>query len=115
MRTTSKLVAIAICCLAVPYLTTFAWGQAASTDAGAATFKSKCAMCHGADGSGKTTMGEKFKIRDLHSSDVQNQSDAELTQIVTKGKEKMPAYDGKLSKEQIAEVVAFVRELGKKK
>ncbi len=72
-------------------------------------------MCHGPDGSGKTTMGEKLKIRDLHSSEVQSQSDAELTQIVTKGKEKMPAYDGKLSQEQIAGVLAYIRELGKKK
>ena len=41
-------------------------------------------------------------------------SDAELTQIVTKGKNKMPAYETKLSKEQITQVVGFVRELAKK-
>lgn len=82
---------------------------------GAATFKSKCAMCHGADGSGKTAMGEKLNIRDLHSAEVQKQTDAELSQIVNKGKNKMPAYEGKLTKEQIDQVVAFVRELGQKK
>ncbi|MBZ5511008.1 MAG: hypothetical protein LAN70_07530 [Acidobacteriia bacterium] len=27
----------------------------------AATFKAKCAMCHGADASGNTAMGKKFK------------------------------------------------------
>jgi len=82
---------------------------------GAATFKSKCAMCHGPDASGKTPMGEKLNIRDLRSADVQKQTDAELAQIVTKGKNKMPSYDGKLTKEQIAQVVAYVRELAKKK
>ncbi len=82
---------------------------------GAATFKSKCAMCHGPDGGGKTAMGEKLKIRDLRSEEVQKQTDAELAQIVSKGKEKMPAYEGKLTKEQIDQVTAFVRELGKKK
>ena len=81
----------------------------------AATFKGKCAMCHGPDGSGKTAMGEKFGIRDLRSADVQKQTDAELVQIVTKGKNKMPAYDGKLTKEQIDQLVAYVRDLGKKK
>ena len=81
---------------------------------GAATFKGKCAMCHGPDGSGKTAMGEKLGIRDLHSADVQKQTDAQLSEIVTKGKNKMPAYDGKLTKEQIDQVVAFVRSLGKK-
>ena len=80
---------------------------------GAATFKGKCAMCHGADGSGKTMMGEKFGIRDLRSADVQKQTDAQLVEIVTKGKNKMPAYDGKLTKEQIDQVVAFIRTLKK--
>jgi hypothetical protein len=46
-------------------------------------------MCHGPDGSGKTVMGEKLKIRDLHSTEVQSQDDAALAQIVTKGKEKI--------------------------
>jgi len=45
---------------------------------------------------------------------VQSQSDAQLTDIVAKGKNKMPAYDGKLTKEQIGQVVAYIRELGKK-
>lgn len=86
-----------------------------SAQDGAATFKAKCAMCHGPDGSGKTAMGEKLKIRDLHSADVQKQTDAELAQIVTKGKNKMPPYEGKLTKEQIDQVVVQIRELGKKK
>ena len=114
MKTASKLVAVTGLCFAVLCISTLAWGQS-SADAGAATFKGKCAMCHGPDGSGKTAMGEKLKIRDLHSAEVQSQNDAELAQIVTKGKEKMPAYDGKLTKEQIEQVVAYVRELGKKK
>lgn len=59
-------------------------------------------------------MGQTLKIPDLHSEDVQKLSDAELTQIVTKGKNKMPAYEGKLSKEQIAQLVGFVRDLAKK-
>lgn len=86
-----------------------------SAQDGATTFKAKCAMCHGPDGSGKTIMGEKLSIRDLRSPDVQKQTDAELAQIVTKGKSKMPSYDGKLTKQQIDQVVAVVRELGKKK
>lgn len=80
---------------------------------GAATFKAKCAMCHGADGTGKTPMGEKLGIRDFHSADVQKQTDAQLAEIITKGKNKMPAYDGKLTKEQVDQVVAFIRTLKK--
>jgi mono/diheme cytochrome c family protein len=82
-------------------------------DASANLFKSKCAMCHGPDGSGKTMMGEKLKIPDLHSADVQKRSDADLKSIITKGKDKMPAYEAKLSKEQIDKLVAYIRDLAK--
>ena len=82
-------------------------------DTSANLFKSKCAMCHGPDGSGKTMMGEKLKIPDLHSADVQKRSDADLKSIITKGKDKMPAYEAKLSKEEIDKLVAYIRDLAK--
>jgi mono/diheme cytochrome c family protein len=84
-------------------------------ETGESLFKGKCAMCHGQDASGKTAMGEKLKIRDLRSAEVQKQTDAELEGIISKGKEKMPAYGSKLSKEQIDKLVGFLREAGKKK
>lgn len=83
-------------------------------DGTADLFKSKCAMCHGPDGAGKTMMGEKLKIPDLQSADVQKKSDADLKTIITKGKDKMPEYGTKLSKEQIDTLVKRIRELGKK-
>ena len=79
----------------------------------AATFKAKCAMCHGSDGSGNTPMGKKLAIRALGSPDVQKQTDAELAAIITKGKEKMPAYDGKISATEITDLVKFIRTLKK--
>ncbi len=80
---------------------------------GGADFKAKCAMCHGATGAGDTVMGKNMKLKDLGSADVQKQSDDELTVLITKGKGKMPAYDGKLTKDQISDVVKFVRTLKK--
>jgi mono/diheme cytochrome c family protein len=80
---------------------------------GGADFKAKCAACHGATGAGDTTMGKNMKIRDLGSADVQKQSDDELAGIIGKGKGKMPAYDGKLSKDQITDIVKFIRTLKK--
>jgi mono/diheme cytochrome c family protein len=80
---------------------------------GAADFKVKCAMCHGAHGAGDTVMGKNLNIRDLGSADVQKQSDEELTTIIAKGKGKMPAYDGKLSKDQIGNLVKYIRTLKK--
>lgn len=87
---------------------------AKAQETGESLFKSKCAMCHGPDGAGKTTMGQALKIPDLHSADVQKLSDAELTSIVVKGKNKMPAYEAKLSKEQITLLVGYIRDLAKK-
>jgi len=78
---------------------------------GGADFKAKCAMCHGADGKGETGMGKTMKVRDLGSADVQGQSDADLNGIITNGKGKMPKYDGKLSKDQIGDLVKYIRTL----
>jgi mono/diheme cytochrome c family protein len=81
---------------------------------GASLFKSKCAACHGADGSGNTAVGKSLKIRDLASADVQKQTDAELTALITNGKGAMPSYKDKLSGDQIKDLVGFVRQLAKK-
>jgi cytochrome c6 len=87
----------------------------AAADDAAATYKAKCAMCHGADGKGDTPVGKKMGIRDLTSSDVQKMSDEELITITTKGKNKMPAYENKLSAAQIKDIVAYIRQLAKGK
>jgi cytochrome c6 len=80
---------------------------------GAETFKSKCASCHAADGSGNTPAGKALKIRDLGSADVQGQSDDQLLEIVSKGKGKMPAYEKTLGADKCKELVAFIRTLKK--
>jgi cytochrome c6 len=79
----------------------------------AATYKAKCAMCHGPDGKG-SPMGVKMGARDFTSADVQKQTDAQLTEAIAKGKGKMPAYDGKLQDTEIKDLVAYIRGLGKK-
>lgn len=79
----------------------------------AADYKGKCAMCHGASGAGDTVMGKNMKLRDFASADVQKQSDDELAGIIGKGKNKMPAFDGKLSKDQISDIVKWIRTLKK--
>jgi mono/diheme cytochrome c family protein len=82
---------------------------------GAATFKQMCAVCHGPDGAGATAMGRTFKLKDLKSPEVQSMADAQLIDLVTKGKGKMPAYGTRLSAAQIKDVVGYVRELAKPK
>lgn len=83
-------------------------GIALAEDA-AATFKSRCSPCHGADGSGNTPMGKKAGAKALGSAEVQKLSDADLQKIIAEGKGKMPAFAGKLSAEQIAGLVKLIR------
>src|SRR5947208_17105007 len=78
---------------------------------GAATFKTKCAPCHGPDGSGQTPVGKNLKVRDLRSADVQKLTDAEITKVLTEGKGKMPA--SKLAADDMKSVIAFLRSLKK--
>jgi len=54
-----------------------------------------------------------MKLRDLGSADVQKQSDADLNGIITNGKNKMPAFTGKLTGDQITDVVKYIRTLKK--
>src|SRR5215467_11196680 len=89
------------------------WTLPAAAQDAAPSYKAKCAMCHGADGKGDTTAGKKMGAHDFASDEVQKQSDADLTQIVSKGKNKMPAYEGKLKPEEIKDLVSYIRKLAK--
>ena len=90
----------------------FTLSLSANAQAAADLFKSKCAMCHGADGSG-SAMGKKMGAHDFTAAEVQKMSDAELTEIITNGKNKMPKYADKLKPEEIKGLVAHIRTLKK--
>jgi mono/diheme cytochrome c family protein len=79
-----------------------------------ATYKAKCAMCHGADGKGETATGKTLKVKDFASAEVQKMSDEDLSEVISKGKGKMPAYKT-LTPEQVKDLVAHIRVFGKKK
>ena len=83
------------------------------TGDGAETFKAKCAVCHGPDGTGSTAAGKAMKVRDLTSSDVQAQTDDQLFEIISKGKGKMPGYEKTLGADKCKELVAYIRTLKK--
>jgi cytochrome c6 len=76
---------------------------------GAAIYKTKCAACHGPDGSGQTKVGQNLKVRDLRSAEAQKLTDAEITKVLTDGKGKMPK--SKLPADDIKAVIGFVRSL----
>ena len=99
--------------LAAVALITFVSPPAVLAD-GAATFKSRCAPCHGQDGSGNTPMGKKLQAKALGSAAVQKLSDAELQKLISDGKGKMPGFAGKLPPAEITAMVKVVRTFAAK-
>jgi cytochrome c6 len=74
-------------------------------------YKTKCQACHGTDGKGETAAGKKLGAKDFHSPEVSKMSDAELIAVTKTGKEKMPAYDKKLTDDQIKQLITYIRTL----
>lgn len=77
------------------------------------TYTTNCVLCHAADGSGSSPSGKALKAKDLGSKEVQAKSDENLSEVITKGKGKMPAFGNKLKPEQIKELTAYIRALKK--
>lgn len=88
-------------------------GLVAQSDA-AKVYKANCVLCHSADGSGDSATGKALKAKDLRSDEIQKKSDAELAEVITKGKGKMPAFGAKFSPDVIKSLVTYIRELAKK-
>jgi mono/diheme cytochrome c family protein len=82
--------------------------------AGAATFRTKCAMCHGEDGGG-SEVGKTMNVPDLRSPEVQKLQDPELVQIISNGKGGMPSFKSSLSADQIHALVTHIRAMAAKK
>jgi len=78
-----------------------------------------CTKCHGADGAGKTKMGEKLAIKDYTKADVQaKMKDEEMLKAIKEGikdggKTKMKGFADVLSDEEIKALVKHVRSLKK--
>ncbi len=98
IRTGLTLAAI----LSATTLTGFAQGT------GAADYKAKCAMCHGADGEATGPAGKAMKVPPFSASKL---SEAEMIAVTKAGKGKMPAFSGKLTDAQIKDVVTYIKTL----
>jgi len=80
---------------------------------GEKVYKAKCASCHGPDGKGETAAGKATKARDICSDEVTKESDAAWTDIIVKGKNKMPGYDKKVTDADVKDVIAYMPSLCK--
>lgn len=104
---------------ALPVLMALTLGLATpalADDAVAATYKTKCATCHGEDGRGGEKKAAMLKVEpavlDLTRAEAAKTT-ADLRKVIADGKNKMPGYSAKLSAPEIDALVAHVESLRK--
>jgi mono/diheme cytochrome c family protein len=86
-----------------------AWAQTDAKD----LYLNKCATCHGPDGAGKTAMGKKLKVKDVHELAGKMNAE-EMIKVVTNGKgQDMDAFGKQFNKDQIKGLVDYYRSLAK--
>lgn len=76
-----------------------------------------CALCHGDTGDGKSDLAKDMQLTMTDWTDPKSlagQSDAQLFDLIRKGKGKMPPEDASRAKDdQIRDVVMYIRTFGK--
>jgi mono/diheme cytochrome c family protein len=107
----SHLLAVGGLLVAAMATTTSAQAQDA-----AALYKTKCAKCHGATGTGDGAAAKTMKIEMKDLTDAKtlaDVTDAKLTELFAKGEGKMPKYDT-LKPEEVKALIGYVRGMAKK-
>ncbi len=111
MKTSLKVLLVASIAAAVPAVL----GAATAEE----NWTKQCAKCHGADGKATGPMGKKLHLKDYTTAEAQAaMTDEEMTNAIKNGekddsgKMKMPAYGEKLSDDEIAGLVAYIRAMG---
>jgi cytochrome c6 len=113
MRRTISWIGMMIIVTVVVTAISFLSAPAKADNTAEATYKSKCAACHGPDGKGETPTGKAMKVKDFASEDVRKMSDADLSDAISKGKGKMPPFKT-LTVDQVKDLVGYVRAFAKK-
>ena len=87
----------------------------ASTKAGLALYTKNCASCHGKAGLGDGVKARSLKDfpGDFSKADFQSQSDGDHFYKTKTGRGDMPKYEGKLSDDDIWNIVNYVRTFKK--
>jgi mono/diheme cytochrome c family protein len=90
---------------------------AESIERGKRRWSYDCAMCHGADGSGKGDLAADMKLQLADYRDpksLKDRTDGELFYIIKNGKGQMPDEGGRAKPDQIWDLVNYIRSLAKK-
>ena len=133
-----KLIALALTCVAIALVTFACTERAAPENANAyrasgtppgspsptpsasvdelatarANYTKNCEPCHGESGTGGLVKVEnkQIKVASLKADHAIKHTDGELAKTITNGEEEMPAFKDKLSPQEIADLVRFIRK-----
>ena len=99
-------------CLALAAMISLA-GSVSFAEDGAALYKSKCAMCHGAQGTPNPGIAKAMGVKPASDPSVKSLSEAQMIADTANGKGKMPAFKGKLTDAEIKASVDYFRAFAK--
>jgi cytochrome c6 len=89
-----------------------AGGMALAAEDGKALYDKKCAMCHGKDGVAHASMGKgSANFNDA----AYTASIDDIVKVTLAGKNKMPAYEGKMTADEVKAVAEYILTLKPKK
>ena len=76
-----------------------------------ANFTKNCEPCHGPNAEGGLVKidNKQIKVPSLKSDHAIKHTDDQITKMITNGEEAMPAFKDKMSQQEIADMVKFVR------
>jgi mono/diheme cytochrome c family protein len=84
-------------------------------EAGRRIYEQKCVSCHNRNGDGKTITAGRFPFANLIDGKWRSDgSPAAIERQVRRGHDPMPKFEGKLTDEEIREVVTYVVDLSRR-
>ena len=78
------------------------------------TYDKECKSCHGTKGGGgpvKLEDGTKLKVPSFQEGRALRHPDSDYLKQITKGGDGMPAFEKKLTPEQMNDLIGFIREV----
>jgi cytochrome c6 len=77
-----------------------------------AIYQKLCEACHGPEATGGLVKvdNKQIKVPSLKAEHAMKHTDEKITKMITNGEEEMPAFKDKMSPQEIAELVRYVRK-----
>jgi mono/diheme cytochrome c family protein len=98
-----------LCLIMVPFCLSAATDMTADADEGKATYKARCKVCHGVDGVPKSFAKGSPAFNDPAWKEATSLETIE--KVVAEGRKRMPAFQNKLTPEEIKAVSAYLKTL----